>query len=86
MRERKFTLREKILMYLDVWLLWILSAIADFLSFLEHLVLSFLPFMWKVDTVQFKRPVPILHRLAGKMHALSIDWWYKAQERRCKRC
>jgi hypothetical protein len=82
--RKQFTLKEKIIMYLDVWILWVLNAVSDFLWFIDYLVLSLLPFLWKVDTIQFKRPVPLLHELACKVHNLCMDWWYKMQERRTK--
>ena len=82
---KKFTLKEKIVMYLDVWILWVLNAVSDFLWFIDYLVLSFLPFLWKVETIQFKRPVPVLHKLACKMNNICIEWLYKVQERRTKR-
>jgi hypothetical protein len=57
--ERKYTLKEKIIMYFAMWVYLIVFALKDFLWCLHDLILSFLPFMWKVEDLQPKR-LPIL--------------------------
>jgi hypothetical protein len=84
MKGKRYTLKERIIMYLDVWILWILNAISDFVWFIYYLILSFLPFLWKVDTIQYKKPLPVLDWLACKMNNLCIDWLHKVWERRAK--
>ena len=62
MKERKYTLKEKLIMYFATWVYFIVFALKDFLWFLHDLILSFLPFMWKIEDMQPKY-FPILRRV-----------------------